>query len=77
MTKRLTVPQLACAAALAVAACGGGSDNDVPAPPAPIADSFTAAVQQVSAASPDDGEPVSIDGVRLAEIDDREPQALQ
>lgn len=62
---------LALTALAGLAACGGGSGGGVSAPMGP--DSFTAAVQQTIAGSPDDTEPASTDAISTMGVDDGEP----
>lgn len=67
-------------AAAGLAGCGGGSDDSVPAPPAPgIGQSVTALiafVQGLIAGTDDTSDPIDIDALSLAVDDTAEPAPL-
>ena len=75
--------KLALIAALVLSACGGSSHREssppttpTPTPPVSMVDAFFTAVKNLVSASPDESEPVAIDGTAATAPEDSEPAPL-
>ena len=80
---KLGIIAFAVFAAAGLAACGSGTETYTypappdPTPPAPVVDSFFAAVSAIVAASPEDASPTDpIDSIVATAPEDKEPEPL-
>ena len=64
------------AMALALSACGGGSDSGAPATTVPPVDAFFGVVQATISTPSETGEPAAVEAVVVTTPDDTEPTPI-